>query len=222
MRWTAGLRMRDGTIATPAFWYFGRAAVAGIVGLLILATALAGRAGGFPFANLPIRIIGQVSYGMYLWHTLVIALVLDYPTIAHWHSAAKFKYLLLLVLPITFLLGTLSYKLVEVPFMRPKIDLAGETLVKPNPSRRGAATRRHIAASIEWLFGTRQCRVDGPNVSGHRVVIRVTLHNGALARHARGSCNGVSLHRRNEDQSRTSSVDECGSHPDGVRAGVTW
>ncbi|HEY7909471.1 MAG TPA: hypothetical protein VIC60_11385 [Thermomicrobiales bacterium] len=24
MRWTAGLRLRDGTIATPAFWYFGR------------------------------------------------------------------------------------------------------------------------------------------------------------------------------------------------------
>ena len=87
------------------------------------------------------RIIGQVSYGMYLWHTLVITLVLDYPTIAHWHSVAKFKSLLLLVLPITFLLGTLSYKLVEVPFMRPRIDkadAAGKTPAGPIPSNAGA------------------------------------------------------------------------------------
>lgn len=136
MRWTASLRPHSGIITAPSYWYFGRVAVAGSVCLLILATALAGRIGQFPFTNLFMRIMGQVSYGMYLWHALVITLVLDYPILAHWHSVAKFKFLLLLVPPITFMLGTLSYKLVEVPFMRPKTDASdvGEHTLKGSTS----------------------------------------------------------------------------------------
>lgn len=132
MRWTASLRPHSGIITEPSYWYFGRVAVAGSVCLLILATALTGRIGQFPFTNLFMRIMGQVSYGMYLWHALVITLVLDYPILAHWHSVSKFKFLLLLVPPITFMLGTLSYKLVEVPFMRPRFNaIASPALASP-------------------------------------------------------------------------------------------
>ena len=135
MHWTGGLRARDGTVAAPAYWYVGRVAVAGSAALLILATVLAGQIGQFPFSNLPMRIMGQVSYGMYLWHALVITLVLDYPIIGHWHSVSKFKFLLLLVLPITFILGTFSYKFVEAPFMRPRINPAA---ISPPTAARAA------------------------------------------------------------------------------------
>ncbi len=133
MAWTASLRAHDGKIAASAYWYFGREAVAGSVAVLILATALAGQVGQFPFANLFMRIMGQVSYGMYLWHVLVITLVLDYPIIAHWPAASKFKFLLLIVLPLSFLFGTLSYKLVEAPFMRPRTGTTEESLSAVSP-----------------------------------------------------------------------------------------
>ncbi len=127
MHWTASLRLRDGTITAPRYWYLGHVAVAGCIAVLILATALAGRVGQFPFANLPMRIVGQVSYGMYLWHALVITLIVDYPMITHWGSISKFKFLLLLVLPLSFILGTLSYKLVEAPLMHRRSGAGGNS-----------------------------------------------------------------------------------------------
>ena len=64
------------------------------------------------------RILGQISYGLYLWHLPVLYLLLRYEFIASVGTGYRFLWLLALGLPFLFVLSTVSYKFIESPFLR--------------------------------------------------------------------------------------------------------
>jgi peptidoglycan/LPS O-acetylase OafA/YrhL len=87
--------------------------------LLALGTALAGGRWGWLWSNAVSRWLGVISYGVFLWHLMVIAAVLvwfrhDLPT----DPRVRFATLLASVIPVALLVGWLSYRVVEVPGMR--------------------------------------------------------------------------------------------------------
>lgn len=63
--------------------------------------------------------LGKISYGLYVWHLLVILVVERWPgvTPGHWTT-------MLLTLPITIVLASLSYRFLEAPFLRLKSKFA--------------------------------------------------------------------------------------------------
>ena len=60
----------------------------------------------------PLRYLGVISYGLYLWHLLLIELVKRTPSVAPARA-------LLIVLPVTALLASASWHLFEKPFVSP-------------------------------------------------------------------------------------------------------
>ena len=58
----------------------------------------------------PLRYLGTLSYGIYLWHLIVIGIVVRFPDLARSTS-------LCIVLAVTFMLAMLSWHLVEQPIM---------------------------------------------------------------------------------------------------------
>ena len=76
------------------------------------------------FLNLrPLRAVGRVSYGLYIWHPLVFIWI-TYHTV-HWSQTSRFTVVALVTIAVTFS----SWKLIEQPFLRWKDRLERATPV---------------------------------------------------------------------------------------------
>jgi peptidoglycan/LPS O-acetylase OafA/YrhL len=86
--------------------------------VLLASVALAPRWVQLPFTNSLSRRLGDMSYGIYLWHLMFVGFAihtLDFlPDASDW----AFVRLLLFVLPLSLVTAWLSMKLVEQPFIR--------------------------------------------------------------------------------------------------------
>lgn len=70
-------------------------------------------------ANRPLRYLGDISFGVYLWHMPIVLLLL--PKLPEdWSPLSRFWVLLALVLPTTLLVAHFSYRFIELPFLRRK------------------------------------------------------------------------------------------------------
>jgi peptidoglycan/LPS O-acetylase OafA/YrhL len=86
-----------------------------------LVMALAAIAPAWPLGLLSrpaMRWLGDVSYGLFLWHQPMILLVRRHLRVVHDRGDASFALMLLLVLPASLLLGWLSRRFVEEPAIR--------------------------------------------------------------------------------------------------------
>jgi peptidoglycan/LPS O-acetylase OafA/YrhL len=68
------------------------------------------------FSTPPMREVGLVSYGVYLWHDIVLKYFSD--QIFQYQGFVAFLVLLCLIVPVSLVLGWLSFRLVERPAMR--------------------------------------------------------------------------------------------------------
>ncbi|MBX3696557.1 MAG: acyltransferase [Dokdonella sp.] len=70
-------------------------------------------------ANRPLRYLGEISFGVYLWHMPILV-----PILAHlpdsMDPAARFWSLLAFVVPATVMVAHLSHRFIEQPFLRRK------------------------------------------------------------------------------------------------------
>ncbi len=85
---------------------------------LMLATVLAPPWARSPFTNRAARGLGDISYGVYLWHTMVIAFAVMTLDFSFDGTTSAFVSLLAFVLAGAITLGTLSLLLVERPCIR--------------------------------------------------------------------------------------------------------
>ncbi|MHB8645176.1 MAG: acyltransferase family protein [Thermomicrobiales bacterium] len=69
------------------------------------------------FSFVPLRFIGIIGYSIFLWHMPLISIFNTYPAIAALPPAQRFPCVLLLATLASLLVGTLSYLLVEKPFI---------------------------------------------------------------------------------------------------------
>jgi peptidoglycan/LPS O-acetylase OafA/YrhL len=60
----------------------------------------------------PLLFLGRISYGMYLWHVFFVSIAL--------HSHVSIRILMIAIVPVTVVAASLSYFLVELPFLRLK------------------------------------------------------------------------------------------------------
>lgn len=111
--------------------------VAGAFAVLLLATALAPAWSQLPFANPVSRKLGQVSYGIYLWHLPLIGFALTTLDFTPDATTGAFWRLLGFVLVGSVILGLASFRLVEKPAIdwarRRNHRNAGETAF-PSPT----------------------------------------------------------------------------------------
>jgi peptidoglycan/LPS O-acetylase OafA/YrhL len=94
---------------------------------ILLACAWDAKAARTLLANRSMRFLGDISFGVYLWHMpIVLAILPRLPE--HFDPAAKFGVLLVSVFPLTVLVAAISRRYVELPFLRrkPALRLAGE------------------------------------------------------------------------------------------------
>lgn len=125
MRWM-GIRdlERVGGLYTDAAgrWYYDHWTQTTLVALafasLVLATALAPRWAQWPFTNRVARLLGDASYGIYLWHILIIGFALKTLDFTPDASTAAFVRMLAVTLPASVLAGWLSFVLLERPIIR--------------------------------------------------------------------------------------------------------
>jgi peptidoglycan/LPS O-acetylase OafA/YrhL len=89
--------------------------IALVFAVLLLATALAPARLQAPFSNRFVRWLGDISYGVYLWHLLFIGFAIETLNWIPDQSAWGFARLLMFVLPGSLLAGWLSLRLVERP-----------------------------------------------------------------------------------------------------------
>lgn len=86
---------------------------------VLLASAWGALPAAWLLANRPMRYLGEISFGVYLWHMPIVLLVA--PRLpATWSPAMRFWILLGLVLPASILIAQLSHRFVEQPFLRRK------------------------------------------------------------------------------------------------------
>jgi peptidoglycan/LPS O-acetylase OafA/YrhL len=117
-------------LGLPAYWdghwslYIWESITGVIVMLLILGICCDGKLSRILFSNPVILYIGKISYGFYLWHLMVMQLLMDIPFIAGYmsHLTPHYKFVagIAMVMPVTMVIATLSYYLVEQPFLRRK------------------------------------------------------------------------------------------------------
>jgi peptidoglycan/LPS O-acetylase OafA/YrhL len=83
----------------------------------------------------PLAVIGISAYSIYLWHVPLIVLLLDWGVVSRDWGFAPFA---AVVLPLSLLVGQLSYRVIEEPFlrMRKRWSRAG-----PVQSREGSAAQ---------------------------------------------------------------------------------
>jgi peptidoglycan/LPS O-acetylase OafA/YrhL len=109
---------------TGPYFQYGRDQLPGLAfAVLILLAALSGRRGQWPWANRVGRWLGDVSYGAYLWHSLVLWFALWqfdwYPyTAGVAFDTWPFFRNTLFVLPVALFLGWASFRYVEQPAIR--------------------------------------------------------------------------------------------------------
>lgn len=139
----AGIRdlRRTGGLYTDAAgrWHYDHWTHTTVVALafavLLLATVLAPRWARWPFANPVARWLGDVSYGVYLWHLVVIGFALKTLHFAPAGTTWAFVRMLAVTLAGSFLAAWASFVLVERPFIR--------------WARRRSADRRDGLAAVE-------------------------------------------------------------------------
>lgn len=112
------------TLFTSLVYYFSE-----IVAALACVLLLAGLCFGFPrmraaFSVLPVRLIGIISYSVYLWHVPVIFVIERNPAISALPPTERFHMVLLLDLLLALPLSAFLYLAVERPFMRYARDKA--------------------------------------------------------------------------------------------------
>lgn len=107
----AGADQSDG----PLTRYCWDIAAAFAFALLLTGVALAPPGLQWPLSNPVARWLGDVSYGMYLWHTPLILAIAHALRVARPASNADFVRLLALALPATVAAGWLSRRLIESP-----------------------------------------------------------------------------------------------------------
>ncbi|MGI8809116.1 MAG: acyltransferase family protein [Acidimicrobiales bacterium] len=86
--------------------------------VLLPAAALAPRWVQFPFANRLSRRLGDMSYGLYLWHLMFVAFAIYTLDFAPDSTTWAFVRMLAFVLPTSFVAAWLSMKFVEQPAIR--------------------------------------------------------------------------------------------------------
>lgn len=86
--------------------------------VLVLATALAPRWAQWPATNRVARFLGDASYGIYLWHLVVIGFALQTLDFAPDRTNSAFVRMLAVTLPVSVVAGWLSFVLLERPFIR--------------------------------------------------------------------------------------------------------
>lgn len=115
---TGGGHDLNGT-ARPLDHWVATTPVALAFTVLLLATALAPRWAQWPFANPLARRLGDVSYGAYLFHLLLVGFALK---TLHWTSGfgttPDLVRMAVFVIPGALVLGALSFRYVEKPAMR--------------------------------------------------------------------------------------------------------
>jgi peptidoglycan/LPS O-acetylase OafA/YrhL len=104
-------------------WYFGEPTVFAIAipiafALTMATTAFAPAWIQWPFANRGVRWLGNVSYGVFLYHIIVLQVVVRVLGLEADHRTSTVLTILAIVLPVSLLLGWLSLKLVEAPANR--------------------------------------------------------------------------------------------------------
>jgi peptidoglycan/LPS O-acetylase OafA/YrhL len=123
---SAGIRdvQRVGGLYTDASgrWYYehwtGTTHVALAFAVLLVATALAPRWGRWPVTNRVARALGDASYGVYLWHLVVIGFALQTLHFAPDGTGPAFLRMLTVTLVASLIAGWLSFVFVERPFIR--------------------------------------------------------------------------------------------------------
>ena len=109
--------------------------VKGLVSVALLVAALsAGGAPGRALASEPLRTVGVISYGVYLWHLNVLQELAD----AGWRDAVGAPLFALSALAVTLAIAALSWRLVE----RPSIGLARRLATRRAPA---VAAQEHAA-----------------------------------------------------------------------------
>jgi peptidoglycan/LPS O-acetylase OafA/YrhL len=86
---------------------------------VLLACAWDARSATWLLANRPMRYLGDISFGVYLWHMPVILLILTYIP-ESWPQVLRFWILLLAALVTTLLVAEISHRFIERPFLRRK------------------------------------------------------------------------------------------------------
>jgi peptidoglycan/LPS O-acetylase OafA/YrhL len=114
-------------------WYFGEPTVYAIAipiafALMMATTAFAPSWMQWPFANRGVRWLGSVSYGVFLYHIIVLQIVVRVFDFQADHRTSTVLALLAIVVPVSLLLGWLSLTFVEEPTNRwARRLLAGES-----------------------------------------------------------------------------------------------
>jgi peptidoglycan/LPS O-acetylase OafA/YrhL len=86
---------------------------------VLLACAWDAKSARVLLANRPMRYLGDISFGVYLWHMPIVLAIL--PLLPeHFDAATKFGLLLVCVFPSTVLVAAISHRFVELPFLRRK------------------------------------------------------------------------------------------------------
>jgi len=114
---TGGIHDMTATAGTYDHWT-GTLPVALAFAVLMLATMLAPRWAQSPVANPASRGLGDISYGVYLWHLLIIGFAITTLGFDQDSTTAAFLSLLAVTLFGSILLGTLSLVFVERPCIR--------------------------------------------------------------------------------------------------------
>lgn len=113
----------DGVSRYPLLSYLFQPPLLGVgfslaLGGTMLAITLAPRWIQFPFANRPVRKLGDISYGMYLSHYVLIAVAINALGFAAAPQASNLAKLALFVIPLTVIYGYVSARFVEQPIRR--------------------------------------------------------------------------------------------------------
>lgn len=85
--------------------------------LMLYASARGGRIARIVFDNAPLRYIGLISFGFYLWHFPVLQW-LDQSHVFDAIAGYRLPWMLPVVCIVTCLIATISYRFIELPFLR--------------------------------------------------------------------------------------------------------